>query len=150
MEHQAQLPVDVKEHTQDWAKYNLAKTQEKRLFYELLHELCSLIPERPYSFGRPPIQLKDLVFMCGLKLYNNFSSRKIDFDPKQAKACGYIKEAPHYNRLSDFLNAEGTYELLSKLLTISALPLKNLEDAYSMDSSGFGSVSYTHLTLPTR
>ena len=137
MEIQITLPAD-KEKSQKWNKYNLAKTNEKRLFYELLDELCKLIPEPKKRMGRPPIPTRDMVFMTALKLYNNFSSRKIWSDLKFAERSGYIKGAPHFNRLSDFLNSEGTYDLLQKLLTITAMPLKNLEDHYSIDASGFG------------
>lgn len=139
MSYQTLLPVY---QTQDWHKYNLAKTNEKRLFYELLNELCQLIPEIPYETGRPAVPIKDLVFMSALKLYNTYSLRKIDYDIKLAASAGYIKKAPHYNRLSEFLNQESTYYLLQKLLTITALPLKELEDSYSMDASGFGSYQY--------
>ena len=51
---------------QDWHKYNLARTNEKRIFYELLKELCKLIPEMPKGNGRPPIPLRDLFFMCNI------------------------------------------------------------------------------------
>lgn len=140
-EYQTKLPIESK-YSQSWAKYNLAKTSEKRLFYELLDELCKLIPEPPYQFGRPAVPVKDLVFISALKIYNNFSSRKIHFDLRQAEMAGYIKKAPHFNRISDFMNNEMTYSLLQKLLTITAMPLKNLEDSYSMDASGFGSYQY--------
>lgn len=139
MEYQTLLPIYK---TQDWHKYNLAKTNEKRLFYELLNELCQLIPEPIYEFGRPKIPIKDLVFVSALKLYNAYSLRKIDYDIKLAEKSGYIKKAPHYNQLSKFFNQESTYYLLQKLLTITALPLKELEDSYSMDASGFGSYQY--------
>ena len=134
---QQRLPLERK-YSQKWSKYNLAKSNEKRLFYELLYELCKLIPEPKKIIGRPPIPTKDMVFMTALKLYNNFSSRKIYSDLKFAERAGYIKQAPHFNRLSDFLNSEGTYDLLQKLLTLTAMPLRNLETQYSMDASGFG------------
>jgi len=140
-EHQMRLPLETK-YSQSWAKYNLAKTNEKRLFYEMLNELCQTIPEPPYRFGRPPVPIRDMVFVCALKIYNNFSSRKIAFDIKQAEMAGYLKSSIHFNRMSKFLNADATYDLLQKLLTITALPLKHLEDHYSMDASGFGSYQY--------
>lgn len=126
----------------DWHKYNLAKTQEKRLFMRLLYELCQVIPEPPHDNGRPPIPIRDLVFSAGLKLYSNVSGRIICSDLEQAKLAGYISKAPHFNTLSDFFKCTATKELLEKLLTITALPLKHLEDSYSMDSSGFG--TYQH------
>ncbi len=128
--------------TTNWHKYNLAKTQEKRFFYELLNELCQIITEPIHENGRPPIPIKDLFFMTSLKVYSNYSSRKIDYDLKMAESVGYVKRAPHFNRLSEFLNCPATYELLQRLLTITAMPLKNLEDDYSMDASGFGSYQY--------
>jgi len=139
MDTQITLPTY---ESQDWHKYNLAKTQEKRLFYELLNELCSLIPEEVHEKGRKPIPVKDLVFTSALKLYNGFSLRKIDYDIREAEMCGYIKKKPHYNRLSEFFNHNLTYLLLQKLVTITALPLKELEDDFSMDASGFGSYQY--------
>ena len=138
-EYQTKLPVY---EGQDWHKYNLAKTQEKRLFYELLNELCKLIPEEQHERGRKPVPIKELVFVSALKLYNGFSLRKIDYDIKEAEKCGYIKKAPHYNRLSEFFNHPLTHILLQKLITITAMPLKELEDDFSMDASGFGSYQY--------
>jgi len=141
-EHQMRLPLENK-YSQSWAKYNLAKTNEKRMFYELLKELCqTCIPEVPYQFGRPPIQIRDMVFVSALKIYNNFSSRKVAFDIKQAEMAGYIKKSVHFNRMSKFLNTNTTYDLLQRILTLTALPLKHLEDSYSMDASGFGSYQY--------
>lgn len=126
----------------DWHKYNLAKTNEKRLFYRLLFELCELIPEPSQRTGRPKAKVRDLVFCCALKLYSNYSGRKVMSDLKHAELAGYISKAMHYNTMSDFLNCEETYDLLQKLLTWSAMPLKNLEDSFSIDSSGFGAYQY--------
>ncbi len=141
MDKQQKLPIEAK-YTQKWHLYNLAKTNEKRLFYQLLFDLCKIIPEPRYEFGRPPISPRDLIFSLGLKLYNGFSSRKIISDLKHAEGAGYLKKSPHFNTLTDFLNCQIVYDLLCRLLTISAMPLKQLEDKFSLDSSGFGSYQY--------
>lgn len=141
MEQQQKLPI-TRKYSQQWHLYNLAKTNEKRLFYKLLYELCQTIPELKYEFGRPSASPRDVIFSLGLKLYNNFSSRKIYSDLKHAEGSGFIKKAPHFNTLTDFLSFSATYDILEKLLTISAMPLKELEDHYSIDSSGFGSYQY--------
>lgn len=141
MEKQIRLPVE-KKYSQDWHKYNLAKTNEKRLFIELLHDLSKIIQEPKYRFGRPFIPLKDLFFSAGLKLYSNYSGRKIMSDLHHSIEAGYISRKPHFNTLKDFFNCPATYDLLQKLLTISAMPLRKLEDQYSLDSSGFGSYEY--------
>lgn len=126
----------------NWHLYNLAKTQEKRLFYKLLYELCQIIPEPQHVNGRPPIKVRDLVFSCGLKMYSNYSARKISSDLHTAEMAGYLDKAPHYNTLNDFLAADVTYDILSKLLTLSAMPLANLEDQFSIDSSGFSTYQF--------
>jgi len=122
----------------NWHKYNLAKTKEKRIFYELLYELSKLIPETLHDKGRKPTPLSDLIFCLGLKLYSNYSGRKVSSDIELSQRAGYIKTTPHFNTLNDFLRCSATYDLLQKLLTLSAMPLKELEDHYSMDASGFG------------
>ena len=121
----------------DWHVYNLSKTKEKTLFYKLLHELCQMIPEPPHDNGRPPVPIRDLVFCACLKAYSNYSGRKVSPDLVQAQNLGYITKAPHFNTLTDFFNLKETIELLEKLVTISSLPLKHLEDSFSLDSSGF-------------
>jgi len=137
MEKQIHLPTEPK-YSQAWHKYNLAKTNEKRLFIELLHDLTKVITEEKYQFGRPPLSLRDLVFCSGLKLYSNYSGRKAMSDYRMSMYSGYITKIPHFNSIKDFLNCPATYDLLSKLLTISAIPLKKMEDQYSLDSSVFG------------
>ena len=67
---QSKLPKDKNDY---WHIYNLAKTREKMLFYDLLCELAQLIPEPPHDNGRPPVTVKDLFFSLGLKIYANFS-----------------------------------------------------------------------------
>lgn len=141
MEKQIRLPIK-KKYSQDWHKYNLAKTNEKRLFYELLYDLAKIIQEPKYEFGRPSIPLRDLFFSAGLKLYSNYTGRKIKYDIESAKGAGYISKDIHFNTLTSFFNCPATYDLLAKLLTISAMPLRKLEDKFSLDSSGFGSYQY--------
>lgn len=140
---QTKLNIFENPKGQDWHKYNLAKTNEKRFFYFLLNELCETIPE-PYhnGRGRKPVPVKDLVFISALKIYCGFSLRKIHHDTKDAASMGYIGHAPHFNKVSNFFNCKGTYDLLKKLLLVTSLPLKNLEDNFSLDSSGFGSYKY--------
>ncbi len=145
MEEKKEIQIKLntqKKYSRNWHLYNLAQTNEKRLFYHLLFELCSIIPEPHHGNGRPPCQLKDLVFCLGLKLYCNSSGRRISSDLAHAQGIKYIEKAPHFNTLNDFLQCPETYTLLQKLLRISAMPLRYLEDDFSIDSSGFGTYSY--------
>lgn len=125
-----------------WSNYNRAKCNEKRMFYLLLDELCNIVPEPPHQTGRKPLPLRDLLFCACLKVYNNFSARRISSDMRHASEAGYIKKVPHFNSLLGFMNNPFTEELLKRLITISAIPLKELETDFAVDSTGFS--SYQH------
>src|SRR3990167_9447478 len=127
-----------KKHTQEWAEYNHAQTREKLLFYKLLNELLNVIPERAYTFGRPRKSLRDMIFSCMIKIYNNTSSRRIISDLKLAEQAGYIKDVPHFNTLLRNFDDTGMSIVLPYLISISALPLKHVEESFALDSTGFG------------
>ena len=75
-------------YTQNWEEYNEAQTKEKLLFYKFLNELLDIIPKREYTFGRPRKPLRDMIFCCMIKVYNNTSSRRIISDLELAKSAG--------------------------------------------------------------
>ena len=125
-----------------WNKYNQAKTSEKRMFYMLLDDLLSVIPEPKIENGRPPIPLKDLIFCACIKLYNGFSARRISSDMDHAHRMGFIQKVPHFNTLLNFMKDSTTYEILQYLITISAMPVSCIETDFAPDSSGFGSYQY--------
>lgn len=141
---QPQKTIDdfIPKDTKYWTKYNKAKTQEKSMFYVLLDELCGIVSEPFHDKGRKPFPLRDLLFCACLKLYNGFSARRISSDMKHAEEAGYISKVPHFNTLLGFLNNDFTYDLLQRLITISAMPLKVLETDFAVDSTGFGACQY--------
>ena len=108
---------------------------EKRLFYGLLYKLCMTIPEPIYTFGRPTASVRDIIFSIGLKIYNNYSGRKAFIDLVYAQKLGYIKKAPHFNTITDFLNKPTVYSLLQKLLIVSAKPLNQYSIEYIESNS---------------
>ncbi|MBU3907483.1 MAG: IS5 family transposase [Nanoarchaeota archaeon] len=125
-------------HTQAWKEYNEAQTKEKLMFYKLLDELLNIVPTRVYTFGRPRKSLRDMVFCCMLKIYSNTSSRRTISDLELAKRAGYIKEVPHFNTLLNYFDDTGMSIVIPYLISISALPLKNVEERFAIDSTGFG------------
>jgi transposase len=127
-----------KRHTQEWKEYNHAQTREKLLFYKLLNELLNVIPRRAYTFGRPRKSLRDMLFSCMIKIYNNTSSRRTMSDLKLAQQAGYIKDVCHFNTLLNYFEDTGLQILLPYLISVSALPLKHVEESFAMDSTGFG------------
>ena len=95
--------TENEKYSQVWEEYNKAQTKEKLLFYRLLNELLNIIPEREYAFGRPRKSLRDMIFCCMIKIYNNTSSRRIISDLELAKKAGYIEQVPHFNTLLTIL-----------------------------------------------
>jgi len=123
---------------QEWKEYNEAQTKEKLLFYRFLNELLDIIPEREYTFGRPRKPLRDMIFCCMIKVYNNTSSRRTISDLELAKSAGYIKHVPHFNTLLNYYDDAGMWVILNYLIKISAMPLKQVETVFAVDASGFG------------
>jgi len=126
-------------YSQDWIAYNKAQTQEKILFLELLYELISQIKQpKRNSAGRPPVDLGEMVYACCLKTYLDFSSRRSESDIRLACELGYIDHVPHFNTILKYLRKPEMKKVLLKLIQLSALPLKEAEENFAMDASGFG------------
>lgn len=141
-EPQKKLDDFIPKDSDYWHKYNQAKCNEKRMFYLLLDDLLNIIEEPYHDNGRPPVPIRDLLFCSCIKSYNNFSARRISSDLEHAKNMNFVKRVPHYNTLLAFLNNKFLEEILKRLITITAMPLKNVETDFAVDSSGFGSYQY--------
>lgn len=125
-------------YPQDWGAYNEAQTNEKVLFLQLLGELTEQVPKPARTgAGRPPADLGEMIFACCLKIYLNFSSRRTESDLKLAERLEYIGHVPHFNTILKYLNDPSLMTILTNLVGFSALPLKQLEDGFAVDSTGF-------------
>lgn len=130
-------PVRVS-YPQDWVAYNEAQTHEKLLFLQLLGELTSQVPKQErIGAGRPPADLGEMIFACCLKIYLNFSSRRTESDLKMAQQLEYLNHAPHFNTILKYLNKPELRPILRQLIEFSAIPVKQLEEHFAADSSGF-------------
>lgn len=130
--------TEKKKHSQAWKEYNEAQTKEKLMFYKLIDELLNVVPTRIYTFGRPRKSLRDMLFCCMIKIYNNSSSRRIISDLELAKRAGYIKDVPHFNTVLNYFEDTGMSIVIPYLISVSALPLKHVEQSFAADSTGFG------------
>lgn len=136
------IPVEPKirkTYSQDWTNYNLAQTNEKSRFLELLFELCSQIEEIPRKdgAGRNRIPLADMVFAVVYKTYSMVSGRRFMSDLSEAHKKGYISTIPHFNSLFNYLEIDELHFILKDLIAESAKPLKTIEYKFAVDSSGF-------------
>jgi transposase len=128
---------------QNWPAYNEAQMNEKRQFQSLLFDLCSGIVDPPQTNGRPRIPLRDAVFAAMFKIYSTFSGRRFISDLQDAKTKGFIQRVPHFNSIFNTLENPDLSPILSTLITQSALPLKAVETAFAVDSTGFMTSRFT-------
>lgn len=130
-----------KTYRQNWPAYNAAQTCEKAKFQSLLRDLCERIPEPPphKGAGRPRLSLCDSIFAAAFKVYSTVSGRRFMTDLNEAKAKGYVSQAPCYNSIFKCLESEEVTPILQQLITESSLPLKTVEVDFAVDSSGFTS-----------
>lgn len=124
-------------YAQDWSSYNAAQTCEKDTFMSLLADLCATIPQPEQANGRPRLALSDMVYAMTFKVFSRFSSRRFTSDLREAQARGYITKTPHFNSVTGYMSKPEMTPLLQDLIVTAALPLRDLESDFAIDSSGF-------------
>jgi transposase len=128
-----------KTYPQDWPNYNLAQTNEKDHFQDLLADLCRTVPEpapRP-GRGRKPLPLADSLFSAVFKVFSLLSARRFNCDLEEAHRRGHISQTPHFNSVLKALDNPDATPILFDLIRQSALPLAAVEVDFAPDSSGF-------------
>lgn len=122
----------------DWKAYNEAQLNEKELFLELLTDVLSLFEfEEIQRVGRPTSSTKDMLYSMVLKNYLKNSSRRTVSDLKILQDLDYVEQVPCYSTLMNFFNDSKITSILEKIVELSALPLKEIEEDFAIDSSGF-------------
>ncbi len=126
-----------------WHNYNESQTKEKALFVNILNDLCSLLEEpEHYKVGRKPTRTRDVIFSLVLKQYLNISSRRVQSDLKLFKEAGFLESEIPFNTLLDHLERRDLKHIFKELIEISALPLKEIELDFAIDSTGFSTSRY--------
>ncbi|MDE2779528.1 MAG: transposase [Chloroflexota bacterium] len=143
------LPVKVESpqakrptYRQDWTTYTAAQVNEGDHFTRLLRELCDTVEQPAQSLGRPRLPLGDMVFGAGLKVYSTMSGRRAMTDLRHAHADGLMDKLPNFATVLRYLREPALTPLLVSLIEQSALPLKDFEVDFAIDSTGFGTTTY--------
>ena len=129
-------------YKQVWSAYNNAQTNEKARFLALLSDLCSGIDEPIQTMGRTRIPMADMLFAAVYKIYSSVSSRRFMSDLKEEFVKGRMSKMPCYNSINNYIEDESMTPYLQALITLSSLPLKSVETAFAVDSSGFSTCQY--------
>jgi transposase len=130
-------------YTQDWSTYNQAATSEKEHFCRLLRELVASVPTPPQQgAGRRRLPLSEVLFAAAFKVYTGFSGRRFMTDLRQAQSKGLIDHAASYNCMFELIESEEITPTLHSLIEQSALPLREVEQDFAVDSTGFGTCRF--------
>lgn len=124
-------------YAQEWKAYDKSQTNEKIVFMKLLKDLTHFIEQPKYKFGRPTLPISEMVFNSVMKIYSTFSLRRFMSDSQIARELGLIENVPCYSSIGHFLQKKELTEILTNLIKISALPLKDVETDFACDASGF-------------
>lgn len=136
------VKVTRKTYKQEWPAYNMAQTQEKRLFLYLLHQLCQGVGEPAQMNGRPRLPIEDMLFSMAYKVYSTVSGRRFMTDMKDAHAKGYTSKLPCYNSIFHYFEDEMLTPHLQMLIEESSLPLASVEQDFAVDSSGLSTCRF--------
>lgn len=141
----AEIQTARQTYGQDWPAYNEAQMREKLMFLDILGELCSYIPAENgvRSAGRPRAPLSEMVFSCVQKVYEQLSSRRVNSDLEIARKMGYLDHVPHFNTVLKYFNDPRLVPILTNLIQLSALPLKDLEHTFAVDASGLSTAFFS-------
>jgi hypothetical protein len=92
--------------------------------------------------GRTRLPMADMIFAAAYKIYSTVSSRRFMSDLKEEYVRGRISKMPCFNSINHHLNMPEMTPYLQALITQSALPMKAVESAFAVDSSGFSTCQY--------
>lgn len=125
-------------YKQNWPAYNAAQSVEKDRVQELLFDLCRDVPEPDRKGpGRKPHAVRDSLFAMIYKVYSTFSGRRFSSDLREAHARGYLSREVPGLKVAQFMENPELAPVLRQLVARSALPLRAVETAFAIDSSGF-------------
>jgi transposase len=132
-----------RKYYQPWPAYNPAQVYEKELFQYLLHDLCAGLEWPPRTTrGRRPHPLADVLYSMVFKVYVRMSARRSMSDLRDARDKGHLSRLVSYNSLCDYFEMPVLTECLQELIPISAMSLREVEDCFAVDSSGFRTVGF--------
>ena len=125
-----------------WSAYNAAQVHEGDMFAVLLRELCNTVPQPPQLMGRPRMPLSDMIYAMATKVYSNRSTRRAMSEIRSAVAAGRMDVEPSFSTPIRYFERPDVTPVLRRLIQQSALPLRDIEHDFAIDSSGFASTAY--------
>jgi transposase len=122
--------------------YHRAQCDEKHRVQLLLRGLCDGIAQPEQTNGRPRLPLADAVYGMTMKVYTGMSGRRADTDIRECEGKGLVAKAPSYNSVFRYMERADLTPLLRTLVHEAATPLRAVETAFAIDSTGFATNTY--------
>lgn len=140
-----------KQYTQrkkrNWRLYNYASTKEFGLVLKLTDNLIRFLGIKTYGYktGRPPVQMRDMVFSCILKIYLEKSIRTSEGIVEELLfSKKYISKKAHYNTVINYMNNPEMTKYLYKIIKETASIMSPFEDSISIDGTGISTFTKKH------
>ena len=160
-------PVERRVYARNWHLYNEAQTNEGKDFLALLGGLADLINLEEARFlpaggrGRPRIPLGSVIFALVYKAYFGFPARRLHSYLEMAGDQGYLRglpanlrgadgatvlnsasdavecRIPKFNTVNYYIRSSWLAKVLLDLITVSALPLRGVENDFAVDGTGW-------------
>jgi len=135
---------DKEVRTTDWTQYNHRKQEEKENFLAFATELLDQFEFKQLrTGGRPATKTRDLLLGMLVKIYAKKPSRDTISELKLLKKLGYVEQVPCYVTLLNCFANPSFQPILEKMLELSSLPFRGIENTMSIDGSGLGVSKYT-------
>jgi len=125
-------------YPQDWASYNKSQTRERLLSERMLLEILENLPRKNLNMrGRRGAPLAERIYSMFVYTFTGQSSRRTISELQIARERGIITTTPHFNTILNYFSNVLATPLLEKILLITSLPLRFIEEQTSVDSTGF-------------
>jgi transposase len=133
-----------KTYSQDWSIYNRSQENELPMFMETLAGICKSVADdrRKSGSGRQKLPSGDMLFMSALKVYSTFSLRRFRGMADIASKMGHIGSVCSYSTVSNHMRTERMFSSIMHAIRLSCLPLRDEEDIFAVDSSGFSTCRF--------
>ena len=128
--------------TRPWSAYTSAQVHEGELFARLLRELCDTVEQPPQGMGRRRLPIGDAIYGMGLKVYSTLSTRRAMSGLRDAVTSGRMGKQPSFNTPITYFGRPEMTPILRGMIQQSALPLRDVETCFAIDSSGFATTTY--------
>ena len=127
---------------QNWDAYDRAQENEQRHFDVLLRELCDLVVQPGYAFGRPRLPVSDMVYAVATKVYTGMSRRRVGTAVARAQERGLIDHVPAHSSITRYLGDPDLTPVLKHLIQQSANPAAFIETEFALDATGFSTSTF--------